>query len=234
MSLDSRQGHRDFDHDLLNTTGSFGSSEGADSLSVHLAHLDSFWLEWDREEASHEFDVSCETVTKRTAALAQQASLAISARGFSAVQANNSTAVHNLPTDADDDVKVAMVIDVDAENAVKIKNSVFVTYIDFYYMRLDEASSGKLQPAIPFSETKSSTSAIFTKKNRRSLEGRYHALGENWILASGTMVEDVLYTAGSDEDCASFSTGSDLEAFSHNPTDGSFKPLPAPKYQLSE
>lgn len=64
------------------------------------AHLDSFWLEWDREEACHEFDVSCETVTKRTAALAQKASLAISARGFSAVQANNSTGVHNLPTDA--------------------------------------------------------------------------------------------------------------------------------------
>lgn len=64
-----------------------------------------------------------------------------------------------------------MVIDVDAENAVKIKNSVFVTYIDFYYMRLDEASSGKLQPAIPFSETKSSTSAIVpikAQKNRQA------------------------------------------------------------------
>lgn len=53
-----------------------------------------------------------------------------------------------------------MVIDADDENVVKIKTSVFVTYIAFYYMRLDEASSGKLQSAIPFSETTSSTNPM--------------------------------------------------------------------------
>ncbi|KAG0361451.1 hypothetical protein BGZ54_009097 [Gamsiella multidivaricata] len=61
-------------------------------------HLDSFWLEWDRELANYEFDASCETVVKRTATLAQQASLAMSARGFSAVQTNSTG--HNARADA--------------------------------------------------------------------------------------------------------------------------------------
>ncbi|KAG0008125.1 hypothetical protein BGZ80_003826 [Entomortierella chlamydospora] len=53
------------------------------------AHLNQFWLEWDNEQASKEFDVSCDAVAKRTATLAQKASLAFSARGLSAAAAKN-------------------------------------------------------------------------------------------------------------------------------------------------
>ena len=60
--------------------------------------LDSFWWSWDREQASHEFDASCEIVVKRTAILAQQESVAVSARGFSAVRADN-TAILNARAD---------------------------------------------------------------------------------------------------------------------------------------
>ncbi|KAF8924588.1 hypothetical protein BGZ58_001633 [Dissophora ornata] len=53
------------------------------------AHLNQFWLEWDEKQASKEFDVSCDAVAKRTATLAQKASLAFSARGLSAAAAKN-------------------------------------------------------------------------------------------------------------------------------------------------
>ncbi|GJJ76485.1 hypothetical protein EMPS_08844 [Entomortierella parvispora] len=65
------------------------------------AHLDSFWLEWDRELASDELTASCDTVAKRTAAFAQRASLALSARGFSKLEADN--AVQNGAQQADVD-----------------------------------------------------------------------------------------------------------------------------------
>ncbi|CAO3566164.1 unnamed protein product [Mortierella alpina] len=45
----------------------------------------------------------------------------------------------------------------------------------------------------------------FTNKNRLSLEGRYRNLEEKWVLESGTVVEDVLCAAGSNENCAVFS-----------------------------
>ncbi|KAF8952470.1 hypothetical protein BGZ46_003478, partial [Entomortierella lignicola] len=51
----------------------------------------------------------------------------------------------------------------------------------------------------------------FTKKNRLSLNGRYHGLKGKWVLASGTVVEDILYAAGSDKDCASVSFMLDLD-----------------------
>ncbi|KAF9175265.1 hypothetical protein BGX20_007102 [Mortierella sp. AD010] len=60
--------------------------------------LDSFWLSWDREQASQEFNFSCETAVKRTAILAHQASIAVSAQGFSAVQAS-STITSNAQAD---------------------------------------------------------------------------------------------------------------------------------------
>ncbi|KAF9348416.1 hypothetical protein BGX26_000171 [Mortierella sp. AD094] len=53
--------------------------------------LDSFWWSWDWEQASHEFDASCDIVVKRTAILAQRESLAVTARGFSAVQTDSKT-----------------------------------------------------------------------------------------------------------------------------------------------
>ncbi|KAF9945057.1 hypothetical protein BGZ70_004089, partial [Mortierella alpina] len=51
----------------------------------------------------------------------------------------------------------------------------------------------------------------FTNKNRLSLEGRYRNLGEKWVLESGTVVEDILYAAGSNENCAVFSFMIDLD-----------------------
>ncbi|KAG9061325.1 hypothetical protein KI688_007303 [Linnemannia hyalina] len=123
-------------------------------------------------------------------------------------QATSTTAY--LKRDVDGDVTFAMVIDLAVE--------------DVEAEITDEAITGALPSATLSSRTTSSTSPTapalsssqkcrksFTKKNRRSLEGRYQALGEKWILASGTIVEDVLYTAGSDEDCASFSFMLDLD-----------------------
>ncbi|KAF9580570.1 hypothetical protein BGW38_002722 [Lunasporangiospora selenospora] len=46
------------------------------------SRMTSFWQAWDREQANKEFDVSCETVAKRTAIMAQRASLTTSANGF--------------------------------------------------------------------------------------------------------------------------------------------------------
>ncbi|KAF9198102.1 hypothetical protein BGZ49_001184 [Haplosporangium sp. Z 27] len=34
---------------------------------LRAEYLDSFWLEWDREQASNEFAALCDTVAKRTA-----------------------------------------------------------------------------------------------------------------------------------------------------------------------
>ncbi|KAK3821634.1 MAG: hypothetical protein J3Q66DRAFT_333867 [Benniella sp.] len=100
------------------------------------------------------------------------------------------------------------------------------------FVQGDKTSAGELSSATPASETvlsadfgpasstlpnstpTSSASApsapprqrkSFTNKNRLSLEGRYRNLGEKWVLESGTVVEDVLYTAGSNENCAVFS-----------------------------
>lgn len=56
------------------------------------ARLDSFWVALDKEQLNREFDASCEAVVKRTAILFHQASLAISAQGISAVQANKTRA----------------------------------------------------------------------------------------------------------------------------------------------
>ncbi|KAI8594291.1 hypothetical protein EDD21DRAFT_393827 [Dissophora ornata] len=72
------------------------------------------------------------------------------------------------------------------------------------------SASSTLTNSSPISSSASAPSASpkrrksFTNKNRRSLEGRYQNLGEKWILESGTVVEDVLYVAGSDENCAVF------------------------------
>ena len=55
------------------------------------SRMDAFWSSWDKEQADQEFNVSCETVIKRTAVMAQRASLAASANGFSAVQADITT-----------------------------------------------------------------------------------------------------------------------------------------------
>ncbi|KAF9419691.1 hypothetical protein BGZ76_004220, partial [Entomortierella beljakovae] len=72
-------------------------------------------------------------------------------------------------------------------------------------------ASSTLTNSSPISSSASAPSASpkgkksFTNKNRRSLDGRYQNLGEKWILESGTIVEDVLYAAGSDENCAVFS-----------------------------
>ncbi|KAG9064472.1 hypothetical protein KI688_003662 [Linnemannia hyalina] len=50
-----------------------------------------FWSSWDKKLADKELNGPCETVAKRTAVMAQRASLTVSANGFSAIHADVST-----------------------------------------------------------------------------------------------------------------------------------------------
>ncbi|KAF9899018.1 hypothetical protein EC991_009783 [Linnemannia zychae] len=66
-----------------------------------LPRMAEFWSSWDEEQADRELNVSCRTVTMRTAIMAQRASLAVSAKGFSAIH----TDVTTTPTTGTDDAQ---------------------------------------------------------------------------------------------------------------------------------
>ncbi|KAF9952942.1 hypothetical protein BGZ65_004959, partial [Modicella reniformis] len=65
------------------------------------------------------------------------------------------------------------------------------------------SSSRKRKPtdAVEVGKKMKKGSAKFGEEGRKSLQGRYSALGPKWTLASGTVVEDILYEAGKNLAC---------------------------------
>ncbi|KAF9152067.1 hypothetical protein BGX20_005243, partial [Mortierella sp. AD010] len=75
----------------------------------------------------------------------------------------------------------------------------------------DEANADPQLSTTPTSKATSSTVPLLSVPSSSSKRTKADKPVRKWVLASGTVVEDILYAAGSDKDCASVSFMLDLD-----------------------
>ncbi|KAF9400509.1 hypothetical protein BGX21_004131 [Mortierella sp. AD011] len=178
------------------------------SFTYFLAYRENdFWSKFRLELSKRKLAINTETTANEAAIDLQEAAVKQSRERYSQVSSRNNADVKRSFYDDD---TVAEVIDHDVEELAEteITNEVSTGATPFSEVT---SSISSMAPALSSSSKRRKADKPITKKNRRSLEGHYQALRGKWILASGTIVEDVLYTAGSDEACASLSFMLDLD-----------------------